>query len=90
MSLILRYLAALYLDYPQLLEHLLLSWEGGGCWVYRPRSEYLVLREDLRERCYPLNILLLIVCEAEIHLFIVVFEGVLSFVDERVIAQVGN
>jgi hypothetical protein len=85
MSLILRDLAALYLDYPQLLEyHFLLSWEGGGCWVYRPRSEYLVLREDLRERS-PLNILLLIVCEAEIHLFIVIFivEGVLlSFIYE--------
>jgi hypothetical protein len=85
MSLILRDLTALYLDYPQLLEHhFLLSWEGGGCWVYRPRSEYLVLREDLGERC-PLNILLLIVCEAEIHLFIVIFivEGVLlSFIYE--------
>jgi hypothetical protein len=88
MSLILRDLAALYLDYPQLLEylHFLLSWEGGGCWVYRPRSEYLVLREDLRERLWcALNILLLIVCEAEIHLFIVIFivEGVLlSFIYE--------
>jgi hypothetical protein len=85
MSLVLRDLAALYLDYPQLLEyHFLLSWEGGRCWVYRPRSEYFVLQEDLGERC-PLNILLLIiVCEAEIHLFIVIFivEGVLSFIYE--------
>jgi len=84
-SLILRDLAALYLDYPQLLEYLLLSWEGGGCWVHRPRSEYLVLREDLGERLWCLILLLVIVCEAEIHLFIVIFivKGVLlSFIYE--------
>ncbi len=74
-SLVLRHLTALYLDYPELLHHFLLP--------HRLRRKYLILCEYIRS-------LLLIICEAEIHLFVIIFKGVLSFVNKWVVAQVAN